>query len=96
MEKIPWSGKILKVNSDGTILMKPGSEGKVEVGMEFYVFRKGEEIKDPDTGLSLGSEETNIGKIKVVEDALKGKAAKAKVIQGKDFVAGDIVRDKEK
>jgi curli biogenesis system outer membrane secretion channel CsgG len=96
MEKIPWSGKILKINADGTVLMKPGSEGNVEVGMEFFVFRKGEEIKDPDTGLSLGSEETNIGKVKVTEDALKGKAAKAKVIQGADLKVGDIIRDKEK
>ncbi len=95
MAKIPWSGKILKVNTDGTVLMKPGSEGKVEPGMKFYVFRKGEEIKDPDTGLILGAEESLVGRIQVVEDALKGKAAKAKVIQGTDFQVGDIVREKE-
>jgi curli biogenesis system outer membrane secretion channel CsgG len=96
MEKVPWSGKILKMNADGTLLMKPGSEGNVSPGMTLYVFRKGEEIKDPDTGLSLGSEETKVGKIEVTEDALKGKAAKAKVLEGTDFKTGDIVRDKEK
>jgi curli biogenesis system outer membrane secretion channel CsgG len=96
MEKIPWSGKILKMNADGTLLMKPGSEGKVEPGMVFFIFRKGEDVKDPDTGLVLGSEETKIGKIEVVEDALKGKVVKAKVLQGTDFKTGDIVRDKEK
>ena len=69
LEKIPWYGKILKVNADGTVLMKPGSECKVEPGMEFFVFRKGEDVKDPDTGLSLGAEETKIGKIEVIEDA---------------------------
>lgn len=95
MEKIPWSGKILKVNSDGTVLMKPGSEGNVKVGMEFIVFRLGEEIKDPDTGLSLGAEEIKIGKIKVIEDALKGKAAKAKIIEGSDLKTGDIIYEKE-
>jgi curli biogenesis system outer membrane secretion channel CsgG len=94
MEKIPWSGKILKINSDGTVLMKPGSEGNVKVGMEFFVFRPGEEIKDPDTGLSLGAEETKIGKIKVTEDALKGKAAKAKVLEGSGFQAGDTVHER--
>jgi curli biogenesis system outer membrane secretion channel CsgG len=96
MGKIPWSGKILKLNTDGTILMKPGSEGKVTPGMEFSVFHKGEEVKDPDTGLTLGSEETKIGRIVVVEDALKGKAARAKVLSGTGFQVGDIVRDKEK
>jgi len=96
MEKIPWSGKILKVNADGTVLMKPGSEGNVKPGMELFVVRKGEEIKDPDTGLSLGSEESKVGKIKTTEDMLNGKAMKAVVLEGKDFKAGDIVRDKEK
>jgi len=94
MEKIPWSGKILKINTDGTVLMKPGSEGNVKPGMEFSVFRKGEEIKDPDTGLSLGAEETKVGKIEVIEDALKGKASKAKVLEGKDFQVGDLVRER--
>jgi hypothetical protein len=53
--------------------MKPGSGGKVEPGMEFFVFRKGEEVKNPDSGLVLGSEESKIGKIKIVEDDLKGR-----------------------
>ena len=95
MEKIPWSGKILRANPDGTVLMKPGSEGNVKAGMEFEVWRKGEEIKDPDTGLSLGSEESKVGKIKVKEDMLQGKAARATVVEGKDFKVGDLVREKK-
>ena len=93
MSKIPFGGKILKVNSDGTLLMKPGSEGNVKVGDEFDVFRVGEDVIDPDTGLSLGAEETKIGHIKVTEDALKGKAAKAKIVEGKDIQNNDIVRE---
>ncbi|MFA6541999.1 MAG: CsgG/HfaB family protein [Bacteroidota bacterium] len=93
MAKIPWSGKILKVNADGTLLMKPGSEGNVSVGDEFDVVRAGEDVIDPDTGLSLGAEETKVGHIKVVEDALKGKAAKAKIVEGKDIHSNDIVRE---
>ena len=95
LKKIPWSGKVLKVNADGTLLMKPGSEGNVEVGDQFEIFREGEEMKDPDTGASLGSEETKVGSIKVVEDALKGKASKAKITDGKDIKTGDIVRQKK-
>ncbi len=96
MAKIPWSGKIIKVNSDGTVLMKPGSEGNVEPGMTLFVTRKGEEIKDPDTGLSLGAEETKVGKIKTTEDMLNGKAMKATILEGTGFQVGDIVKDKEK
>ena len=95
MAKIPWSGKILRINTDGTLLLKPGSEGNVKSGMEFEVWRKGEEIKDPDTGLSLGAEEEKVGKVKVKEDMLQGKACKATVLEGKDFKVGDIVREKK-
>ena len=93
MASIPFTGKILKLNSDGTLLMKPGSEGNVKVGMEFDVFRIGEPIKDPDTGLDLGAEETKVGRVKVIEDALKGKAAKAKITDGKDIQATDVLRE---
>ena len=95
-EKVPWSGKILKVNDDGTVLMKPGSAGNVQPGMVFFVVRKGEEIKDPDTGLSLGAETTKVGKIKASDDMLNGKVMKATILEGKDFQIGDIVTDKEK
>lgn len=95
MEKVEWGGKVLKLNADGTLLIKPGSEGNVKPGMEFVVVRKGEDVKDPDTGLSLGAEEEQVATIKVVEDALKGKAAKAKVTEGKDIQVGDIVRQKK-
>jgi len=93
--KIPWSGRVLKVNADGTLLMKPGSEGNVSVGDEFEIFRMGEDVKDPDTGASLGAEETKVGEIKVTDDALQGKASKAKVLSGADIKAGDIVRQKK-
>ena len=93
MAKIPWSGRIIKVNADGTVIMKPGSEGNVASDMEFDVFHPGEELKDPDTGLVLGHEEAKVGHIKVTEDMLVGKAARAKIITGSGLQAGDFVRE---
>ena len=94
MEKIPWQGKIIKADDSGTIYMKPGSAGGVKPGMEFAVYSKGEELIDPDTGQSLGSEESKIGRIKVVQDIGDGKACKAIVVSGSGFKAGDLVREK--
>ncbi len=85
------SGKVLKVDADGTLLMKPGAEGNVLPGMDFGVYRKGEEIQDPDTGLLLGSEETKVGTITVTEDALKGRSARAKITAGTGILVGDII-----
>jgi curli biogenesis system outer membrane secretion channel CsgG len=94
MEKIPWEGKIIKVNDDGTVYMKPGSGGGVNAGMEFVVYSKGEEIIDPDTGLALGSEEQMVGKVKVVQDIGDGKACKAIVTSGMGLKTGDVIRVK--
>jgi hypothetical protein len=92
MDKIPWSGRIIKVNADGSIVMKPGSEGNVTVGMEFDVFKAGEDLIDPDTGQSLGKEETKIGRIRVAADMLNGKACRATVVSGSGFTTGDTIR----
>jgi curli biogenesis system outer membrane secretion channel CsgG len=92
MEKIPWEGKIIKVNDDGTVYMKPGSAGGVNPGMEFVVYSKGEEIIDPDTGLALGSEEQMAGKVKVAQDVGDGKACKAIITSGTGLKTGDLVR----
>jgi curli biogenesis system outer membrane secretion channel CsgG len=93
MENVPWSGRIVKVNADGTVLIKPGSEGNVTTGMEFDVYQRGEDIKDPDTGVSMGAEESKVAHIIVQSDMLNGKAAKAKVASGSGIKAGDIVRE---
>jgi curli biogenesis system outer membrane secretion channel CsgG len=93
MEKIPWSGRVVKVNADGTLLIKPGSEGNVTNGMEFDIYQLGEEVKDPDTGVSMGAEETKVAHIVVTADALNGKAAKAKIASGSGIKAGDIIRE---
>ena len=94
MSSIPWQGKIIKGNSDGTVFMKPGSQAGVEPGMAFWVYRPGEELIDPDTGISLGSEEMKIGKVEVVSDVAGGKACKAIVKSGANFTTGDLVRIK--
>lgn len=94
MEKIPWQGKVIKVNADGTLYMKPGSAGGVKLGMEFAIYSQGEDIIDPDTGISLGSEESMIGRIKVAQDIGDGKACKAIIVSGTGMKTGDLVRTK--
>mgnify|MGYP001160586861 CR=1 FL=1 len=92
MDKLPWSGKIIKVNADKTVYIKPGGAGGVKMGDVFDVFSQGEEIIDPDTGLSLGSEESKVGTIEVID--VKDPMAKAKVVTGSGLKVGDSIREK--
>lgn len=93
MSGIPWEGKIIKA-SGNVIFMKPGSKGGVKPGMKFSVYRPGEELIDPDTGLSLGSEEMKIGEIEYSADVGDGRAGKALIKSGTGFETGDLIRVK--
>ena len=91
--KVTWEGSIVQVNEDGTLFIKPGSNGGVKTGMTLFVYRRGESVIDPETGLSLGSEMKKIGSINVLNDIGEGKAAKAEIKEGKGVVKkGDVLK----
>jgi curli biogenesis system outer membrane secretion channel CsgG len=92
MENIPWAGKIIAVNPDRTVMIKPGAKGGVKVGDVFAVYSVGQEIIDPETGLSLGAEETKTGTIEVID--VKDQFAKAKIVSGSGFKKLDTIREK--
>ncbi|MBI4652342.1 hypothetical protein HY745_13920, partial [Candidatus Desantisbacteria bacterium] len=62
----PWSAKIVKV-SGKEIYLNSGKKDNEQVGRVIGIYRKGEELIDPDTGLSLGSENTKIGTAKIIK-----------------------------
>lgn len=92
MDNVAWAGKIIAINADKTLMIKPGAQGGVKVGDVLTVYSTGEEVLDPDTGLSLGSEETKAGTIEVID--VKDQFAKAKAVSGSGFKKLDTVREK--
>ncbi|HDQ45881.1 MAG TPA: hypothetical protein ENN17_10365 [bacterium] len=91
MAVLPWEGKVIQV-SGANIFIKPGADSGVKVGDTFVVYSKGEELIDPDTGISLGSEETRIGTIEVTAMISGGQAARATAKSGSGFKQGDLIR----
>lgn len=90
MENVPWAGKIIAINADKTVMIKPGAQGGVKVGDTFTVYSIGQEVIDPETGLSLGAEESKAGTIQVTE--VKDQFAKAKIVSGSGFKKLDTIR----
>lgn len=91
-DNIPWQAKVVKATGS-TVIINVGAEAGIENGMEFVVYSQGEELIDPDTGLSLGTEEEKVGRIKVSNNNIgNGKASKCQILEGSDFDTGYFVR----
>lgn len=81
--------KVLKVNQAGVVFVNRGQGGGVAEGEVYDTFVPGEELVDPDTGESLGSEETKVGRIRITQ--VLPKFSKAAVVAGRP-AAGQICR----
>lgn len=91
VENIPWQAKI--VTGSPKIIINAGALSGVNVGDVYVVIRGGEELVDPDTGLSLGTTETQVGTIKVTNNNIgNGKASECIAVTGSGFARNDMVR----
>ncbi|MCK4463313.1 MAG: hypothetical protein KAU58_03275 [Candidatus Omnitrophica bacterium] len=91
MDRVSWQGKIVDVKGD-IVYINAGMNSNIRLGDEFTVYKKGGELIDPDTGISLGSEDTKIGRIQVI--TVEKKFSKANAVAGsvRIFGRGDIIR----
>ncbi|OIO00039.1 hypothetical protein AUJ67_06540 [Candidatus Desantisbacteria bacterium CG1_02_49_89] len=88
---MPWQARIALIK-EGKIYLNVGLSTGISAGDEFTVYRPGEDIIDPETGMSLGAEENRIGMIRIEE--VREKLSIASAVQGSDFSVRDIVRIK--
>ena len=93
-ESVKWQAKVIMMK-DGKVYINSGANDGVQVGEVFTIMRPGEELIDPDTGISLGATTSKIGKIKVVDNSSigNGKASICEVVDGSNFQKGDLVNE---
>ena len=77
----PATGSIIK--SEGNQVWLNLGADSVAVGDELKVMSKGEELIDPDTGISLGSSDTQLGSVRVAQAQEKFSIAEVVSISGK-------------
>ena len=90
MGKVPWYGKIIK-ESGGIVYINRGVSSGLQVGNVLEAYSPGEELIDPETGISLGSEESKIGRVQIID--VQQRFSKAIIKQGAGFKAGDLVKE---
>lgn len=90
LRDVPFQGRIIKV-SGKDVFISAGEQTGASVGNVFTVYSVGEELVDPDTGELLGSEEEEIGTVKI--SLVKKKYSKARILSGGEGIKrGDIIR----
>lgn len=96
MANVSWSAKII-MEKGGQIFLNSGANDGVTAGMRLKVFRQGEALVDPDTGLTLGSVEEEIGEIEVENPKHSdGKVSICKSTRpGLKVAKGDVARLKQ-
>ena len=60
-------GRVAEIIDEYTVVINRGHEHGVEEDMRFVIYEPGEEIKDPDTGESLGKFEYVKAKVRVTD-----------------------------
>lgn len=85
----PWMGAIAKVERD-IVTVNAGSTQGIRPGMTLTALSKGEELIDPSTGVSLGTDDEVIGSLQIT--SVRENFSKATVIEGcKGIKVGDRV-----
>lgn len=91
LSSLPWKGKVMLVKEDGTVFVNSGTNTGVSSGSVFSVYREGEPLVDPDTGIELGRENTKIADIKITEVQDKFSKATVEGFAQMPIEKGDLV-----
>ncbi len=82
--------KAAHVSSNGLVYINRGQDGGLTIGEELSIYKSGQPIIDPDTGVQLGVEEEYVGKLVVTE--VEDARAKGEQIEGSGITRGDLLK----
>lgn len=84
--------KIL-TKTDNQVTINRGDGTDIKVGDVWMVYALGEALIDPDTGENLGSEEIEVGKVRITQ--ITPKFSKAEVIEDNGIAKGAVLRKQQ-
>lgn len=87
--QVPWQGQIVSTRGQN-IFINAGVDAGIKVGDVLKVSAVAEELVDPESGVTLGKVESQLGRIEV--RAVQEKFAIAAALENFDTRRGDIIR----
>lgn len=87
---VSWRGRVV-MTKKGLVYINSGKNAGIKKGTVFSIYREGEALIDPETGMNLGSESEKIGEVKVTQ--VQDKFSKAQALGGLavEIMKGDLV-----
>ncbi len=82
--------KIIGAISNEDFYINRGADGNLNAGLIFDVMREGEEMFDPDTGISFGKVEQNIAQVSITN--VEPSRSKVHLMSGSGIKNGDVLR----
>ena len=83
--------KVIQVQKDGTLILNYGNVFFAP-GDQLVAFVVGESFVDPDTGETLGTEETEVGYVKIIRAEARFSRAQTLGESQEPIVAGSVLR----
>ncbi len=90
LNSTPFQASILLVENQ-TALIKAGDKSRLKPGTKLAVYRRGQDLIDPETGRSLGKREKMIGEVTLTGHQ-NDRVSETQITFGSGFQAGDMVR----
>jgi len=89
MKAAPWQGRVVSVKGTD-VYINAGQDSGIKTDDVMELYQRGEELIDPDTGISLGYQISRIGYAQI--SRIEEKFSIAQVIRGAGGRKGDIVK----
>lgn len=89
MDQVPWSAQVVQVSGD-RVYVNAGADRNMQVGTVLRVFRKGQVLTDPSTGVVLDVEMERLGAVRI--DSVRDHLSTAVVMSGEPPERGDLLK----
>lgn len=89
MNAVPWSAQVVQVTGE-RVYVNAGADRNMQSGTVLNVYRRGQVLTDPSTGVVLDVELERVGTVRI--DSVRDRLSTAVVVSGEPPARGDLLK----